>query len=134
MPMGVGAITREHVESYIVEKVETRAANTAASEYRGFAEVLRLARRGGRDLPLPMERMKPVKPVEEPVRVLTDDDLRAILKACSITTFEDRRDSPTVNMVPGCTPAPACGRYQSLPLGVYQIAPPATVISIPLTA
>lgn len=78
--------------------------------------------------------MKPVKPVEEPVRVLTDDELLAILKACSGTTFEDRRDSPTVNMVAGCTLAPACGRHRGWPLGVYQIAPPATVISIPLTA
>lgn len=36
MPTEVEAITRQHVEAYIADLVETRAANTAASAFRGL--------------------------------------------------------------------------------------------------
>jgi site-specific recombinase XerC len=40
----------------------------------------------------PMERTKPPAVPEVPVPVVTDDDLRKLLKACDGPTFEDRRD------------------------------------------
>ena len=36
MPTGVDAIARQHIEAYIADLVETRAANTAASAFRSL--------------------------------------------------------------------------------------------------
>lgn len=40
MPTEVDAITRAHVEAYIADLVDTRAANTAASAFRGLQRFL----------------------------------------------------------------------------------------------
>jgi site-specific recombinase XerC len=40
----------------------------------------------------PMERMRPPAVPEQPVDILTDDELRALLDTCRGNTFENRRD------------------------------------------
>lgn len=46
----------------------------------------------------PMQGMKAPKATEEPVPVVPDDQVRALLKACSGKTFEDRRDTAIIRI------------------------------------
>jgi integrase len=45
-----------------------------------------------------MIRMKPPKVVEQPVPVLLDDELHALVKACEGKRFEDRRDDAIIRL------------------------------------
>ncbi len=63
--------------------------------------------------------MKPPKVPEVPVPVLTDDQLRALLKACLGKTFEDRRDRRGGG---GATSPPACSGRRCLSQRLAYIA------------
>jgi len=46
----------------------------------------------------PMERMRPPKVVEQPVPVLSTDELRSLLRACEGRSFAARRDTAIVSV------------------------------------
>ncbi|MFN2489399.1 MAG: tyrosine-type recombinase/integrase [Actinomycetota bacterium] len=99
MPTTVEAIAREHVESYIAKLVDTRAANTAATEARGLQRFFRWLVDEGEIDRSPMERMRRVQTPEVPVPVLKDDDLRRLLKTCEGRALEDRRDLAIIRLL-----------------------------------
>jgi integrase len=99
MPTAVEAVTRAHVERYIAERVATRAANTAATEARALQRFFAWLADEGQIGRSPMERMRRVETPEVPVRVLSDDELRRLLKACEGSSFEDRRDLAIVRLL-----------------------------------
>lgn len=92
MPTQIDRLAREHVESYIAGLVDTRKANTAASAFRALQQFFKWALEEGEIARSPMERMHAVRTPEVPVPVLSDDELRALLKACEGAGFEERRD------------------------------------------
>ena len=47
----------------------------------------------------PMERMKPPLVPEQPVAVLTEPQIDALLRACQGTAFEDRRDEAIIRLL-----------------------------------
>jgi len=47
-----------------------------------------------------MRRMKAPHVPEQPVAVLSEDELRKLLATCSGTTFEDRRDNAIIRLSP----------------------------------
>ena len=98
MPTAAEAISREHVEAYVAERVATRAANTAATEARGLQRFFGWLLEEGEITRNPMERMRRVQTPEVPVPVLTEDELRRLLKACEGAGFEDRRDMAIVRL------------------------------------
>ena len=75
MPTEVEAITRQHVEAYIADLVETRAANTAASAFRGLQRFFGWLTEEEEITRNPMERMRRVQTPEVPVPVLSDEQL-----------------------------------------------------------
>jgi site-specific recombinase XerD len=98
MPMDATSIAREHVEAHIADLVDTRAANTAATAFRALQRFFSWLVDEGEITRNPMERMRRVATPEAPVPVLTDDQLRALLKVCSGASFEDRRDLAIVRL------------------------------------
>ena len=96
MPTDVASIRREHVEAFMEELLATRSSATAANRYRALKRFFGFAVEEGEITTSPMLNMKPPKLVESPPAVLTDDQLRALLKACSGKTFEDKRDTAIV--------------------------------------
>ncbi len=92
MQTEAAAITREHIEAFMERLLATRAAATASNRYRALKRLFAFLVDEGEITSNPMERMHPPKVPEAPVPVLTDDQLRALLKACSGKSFEDRRD------------------------------------------
>jgi len=99
IPTSVDAITREHVESYIVHLVGTRAPNTAASEYRALKRFFGWLTDEGEIARSPMERMRAPTTPEVPVPVLTEDQMRRLLKVCSGAGLEDRRDTAIIRLL-----------------------------------
>lgn len=97
-PTEVAEIGRPDVEAFIGHLVDTRAAATAHNRYRAlrslFGWLVDID-----ELPTsPMERMKPPMVPDQPVPVLTDGQLRLLLKACEGKGFDDRRDLAVVRL------------------------------------
>jgi len=99
LPTEAEAIGRQHVEAYIADLVETRAANTAASAFRGLQRFFGWLLEEEEIERNPMERMRRVQTPEIPVPVLTDEQLRALLKACEGPGFEQRRDTALIRLL-----------------------------------
>ena len=96
MPTEVTSITREHVEAFMEHLLETRSPATASNRYRALKRFFGFLVEEGELTSSPMERMKPPMVPEVPPPVLTEDQLKALLKACAGKTFEDKRDTALV--------------------------------------
>lgn len=99
MPTAVGSIRREHVEAYIADMVDVVSAATVAKHYRSLQQLWRWLVDDGEIPDSPMARMRPPKVPEQPVPVLTEDDLSALLAVCKGNTFENRRDTALIRML-----------------------------------
>lgn len=98
MPVAVDSITREHLEAFIVAVRERTSATTAATRYRGLQQMFRWLLDEGEIERDPMARMRPVKLDDRPVPIVSDDDLKVLLKACAGKSFEDRRDTAIIRV------------------------------------
>jgi site-specific recombinase XerD len=93
MPAAVGSITREHVEAWLAElRDQGRAASTISTRYKALRVFFGYLEEEGEVQASPMARMSPPQVPDVLVPVLTDDDLRKLLKATEGREFEDRRD------------------------------------------
>jgi site-specific recombinase XerD len=99
MPTAVDAIRREHVEAFIAQLLDTRSASTAATRFRGLQQLFRWLEDEGEIVSSPMAKMHPPKLDERPVPVLTDDQLRSLLRSCAGKTFPDRRDMALIRLM-----------------------------------
>lgn len=98
MPQVATAVTREHVEAFIAHLLQTRSPSTARTRYGGLQAFWNWCEAEGEVAASPMARTKPPSVPEAPVDVLTDDQLKALLKATSGTTFWDRRDHAIIRL------------------------------------
>ena len=98
MPTEVAKIGREHVESFVERLVATRAPATANNRYRALTALFNFLVDFGEITISPMAKMKPPKVPDVPVPVLTEDELRLLLRACEGKSFEDRRDMAVLRL------------------------------------
>ncbi|MDQ0382433.1 tyrosine-type recombinase/integrase [Amycolatopsis thermophila] len=107
MPTGAASITREHIEHYLVHLQERPNKRTGkplsaaniAKHYRSLQQLFRwLDEVEGEITSNPFAKMSPPAVPEQPVPVLTEDQLRALLKACSGKTFEALRDTALIRL------------------------------------
>lgn len=95
---GVGPldVTREHVRAWIVHVREASSSGTARSWFAGVRHFFRwLVAEGERDED-PTAQIKTPAPNAPTTPVLSLDDIRALISACSGRTFVDRRDAAIV--------------------------------------
>ncbi len=98
MPTSVDVIAREHVEAYLEDVLGRCAAATAAQRYASLRQLFRWLLEEGEIARSPMERMRQPKIPDQPVPVLSDEQIRALLKTCSGKSFEDRRDAAIIRL------------------------------------
>jgi site-specific recombinase XerD len=98
MPTGASAVTRDHVEAYIADLLERVAPATAAKHYRSLQQLFRWLVDDGEIPRSPMERMTAPAVPEQPVPILTEDDLSRLLAACKGASFENRRDEAIIRL------------------------------------
>ena len=99
MPTGAAGITREHLEAFLAALADRVSPATVAKHYRSLQQLFRWLVEDGEIGHSPMERMRPPAVPEQPVDVLTDDELRALLDAARGNTFENRRDTAMLRML-----------------------------------
>jgi site-specific recombinase XerD len=99
MPTDPADITREHVEVFITNILSRSKPATALNRYRALGTYFRWLADEGEIPDSPMRRMKPPHVPEEPPAVLSDDQLTKLLKACSGTTFDNRRDTAVIRLL-----------------------------------
>jgi site-specific recombinase XerD len=95
----VAKITRGDVESFVAQLVETRSASTASNRFRALQQFFKFLVEEDEIHESPMLRMRAPQVPEQPVAVLTEDDLRKLLATCVGTAFEDRRDNAIIRLL-----------------------------------
>ncbi len=99
MPLNVAAITREHVETFVSLLLEKRKAATAETRFRALNVFFHWLMEEGEITSSPMAHMKRPTVPEEPPEVLSQDNLRRLLKVCEGKDFEDRRDTAIIMLL-----------------------------------
>jgi site-specific recombinase XerD len=99
MPTSSSAITREHIEAFLAELTDRVAPATTAKHYRSLQQLFRWLEDDGEITRSPMHRMRPPAVPEQPVPILTDDQLAALLGTSKGNTFENRRDSAIIRLL-----------------------------------
>jgi site-specific recombinase XerD len=89
----VAGTNRDHIESFIEDQLARWKPATAAVRYRSLQQLFKWLTDEGELSTNPMARMRPPAVPEVPVPVVSDDDLKKLLKACEGKDFEDRRDT-----------------------------------------
>jgi site-specific recombinase XerD len=99
MPASVAAIARDHVEAYLADLFERgRSPATARTRFTGLARFFGWLVEEGEVARSPMERMKMPAVPEQPVAVLDDDQIRALLAECSGRDFASVRDAAIIRL------------------------------------
>jgi site-specific recombinase XerD len=99
MPVQVANITREHVEAFLADQVAHLRASSARARYASLPQFFKWCEDEGEIRESPMVRMRPPAVPETPVPVLSEDELRALVKAASKDpTFYGRRDEAIVRV------------------------------------
>jgi site-specific recombinase XerD len=96
MPQDIAHIRREHVEAFVAALLERHKPATASNRYRGLRAFFAWCVEEGEITRSPMEHMQPPSVPETPPEVLTESDLKRLLKTCAGKSFEDRRDSAII--------------------------------------
>jgi len=96
MPTDIGAIRREHVESFITDLLERFKPATASNRFIGVQQFFKFLTEEDELTTSPMAKMKPPKTVLAPPPIIKDEDLKRLLDACKGTDFESRRDNAII--------------------------------------
>ena len=90
----LAGIRAEHVELFITAQLELHSPATAANRYRSLQSFFKWALAEGEieDANDPFRNLKSPKVPEKIVRIVPEDEIRKLLKACAGTGFQERRD------------------------------------------
>lgn len=99
MPTVPEAITREHVESFIGHLLARWKPATAANRYRALQQYFKWLVGEGEITGSPMRNMNPPRVPEQPPEVLSEEDIRRLLRACEGRGFGERRDMAIVGLL-----------------------------------
>jgi site-specific recombinase XerD len=100
MPRTLSGIRREHIEAWLASlRDQGRAPATVSVYHRSLQPFWKWAIEEGFITESPMRHVaRPIVP-EKPAPVLSDDQLRALLKACEGRAFEDIRDTAIIRLL-----------------------------------
>ncbi|MHB1162837.1 MAG: tyrosine-type recombinase/integrase [Chloroflexota bacterium] len=99
MPQVVAAITREHVESFITGQLEQWKPQTARTRYQALRGFFNWLVEEGEITASPMVHMKNPHVPEEPPSVITENQMKRLLKTCDGADYADRRDRAIIMML-----------------------------------
>lgn len=99
-PSGVDDIQPEHLRAFLVARKDATSPATAAKDYRNLSVFWGwCVREGERTGPNPMKRIAKPKAPPKAHKIFTDDDLAKLLKTCSGSNLEDRRDLAIIRIL-----------------------------------
>jgi site-specific recombinase XerD len=98
MPTMPEGIHREHVEAWIEDVLGRCKPATASVRFRSLQQFFKFLVEEGEIREAPMRNIRaPIVP-EQPVAVVTHDELECLLRACSGRSFADRRDTAILRL------------------------------------
>jgi len=106
LPERARDITRDHVETYLAAMFERKVQNrkgtvrpaTVAKHFRSLQQLFRWLVDDGEIEGSPMERMRPPAVPEQPVPIVIDAHIEALLAPCKANTFQNRRDLAIIRL------------------------------------
>jgi len=101
-PTAVDRINRDHIETFLADQLTRWRPKTAQIRYGALRQFLKWCVEEGEITASPMVNIKPPTVPEVPVPVVSDDDLRKLLKACEGPGFEERRDTAILRLFIDC--------------------------------
>ncbi len=107
MPTDVAATTREHVQEFIADlftRINPRSGQpmrpaTASNRYKSLQSFFKWCVEEGEISRSPMEKMRPPAIPEEPPPIISEDDLRKLLRTCEGKDFYSRRDMAILRLL-----------------------------------
>lgn len=99
LPTDVALLRRVHVESFLAELGQRWKASTVQTRYKALRLFFQWAEDEGEIQRSPMEKIRPPMVPEQPVAVLSEDQLRMLLKTCEGKQFDDRRDAAIIRLL-----------------------------------
>ncbi len=94
----VTELTRDDVQAYLLAVLATFKPTTAANRFRSLRAFYNWAVDEEILDRSPMRRMSEPTVTDVPPAILTDDQLRALLRACAGRDFDDRRDTAIIRL------------------------------------
>ncbi|MGZ3715536.1 MAG: tyrosine-type recombinase/integrase, partial [Ktedonobacterales bacterium] len=98
-PLNVASIERRHVEAFIADQLQRHTPASASNRYKSLQQFFRWCVEEEELAASPMAKMVPPHIPEQSPAVLSDDDVRKLLKAASGKRFEDRRDTAIIRLL-----------------------------------
>ena len=95
-------INREHVEAFLSAQVRRWRPKTALIRYGNLRQCFNWCVDDGEISVTPMVSVKPPQVPEVPVPVVSDQDLKTLLGACTGASFEGRRDTALIRVLFDC--------------------------------
>jgi site-specific recombinase XerD len=102
MPTTAAGVKREHLEAFLADMTDRLSAATVAKHYRSLQQLWKWLADDGEIERSPMERMRPPAVPEQPVPVLSDEELTRLLAAAKGNDFEERRDTAILRVLIDC--------------------------------
>ena len=99
MPRAVDEIDHEHVEAFMLDQLTRLSRASAAARHGGLRSFLSWAVSNDVIASSPIAKMKAPAVPEAQVPVLTDEQVKAILKACEGKAFKQRRDMALIRFM-----------------------------------
>lgn len=95
---GLDPFSREAVQRYLADQAQRFQPATVSFRYRALQQWFGFLVDEDELDASPMDKMKPPQVPEQPVPVLTGDQLKALLKACEGKGFAERRDTAIIRL------------------------------------
>ncbi len=92
-------LTRADIEDFLSAVLARHSASTAANRFRSLQQLYKWLHAEDEVDRDPMAGMRPPSVPEQPVPILSDDEVARLLKACEGREFEDRRDTALVRLM-----------------------------------
>lgn len=98
-PATLDQLTRDNIRGWLEHLAVDREASTVRTRFKGLHRFCGWLVAEGEVDAHPMAGLAPPEPSQKPVPVLDDDELAALLKACTGKAFEDRRDEAILRVL-----------------------------------
>lgn len=99
MPLRVASVTREHVETFLAAVLRRSAPATAHTRHRGLKQFFKWAAEEGEIKASPMVHVKPPQIPEKAPAMLTEAEIKALLRTCEGKGFKERRDTAIIRLL-----------------------------------
>jgi site-specific recombinase XerD len=99
LPRVVRQVRKAHIEGFIVDQLQHNKPSTASVRYRALQQFFKWCVEEDELDRSPMSGMKPPLVPEEPPPIISQDELKRLLKVCEGKDFSHRRDMAIVRLL-----------------------------------